>query len=65
MWDKADHNGTELRAFAGNLLFSTGANEAAGRFCRGHFDLPMRNCTVALDGDVVVDAGILRADLAG
>ena len=65
MWDKADHNGTELRAFAGNFLFSTGANEVAGRFCRGHFDLPMRNCTVALDGDVVVDAGILRADLAG
>ena len=45
MWDKTDTNGTELRAFAGNFLFSTGANEVAGRFCRGHFDLPMRNCT--------------------
>lgn len=64
MWDKADINGTELRAFAGNVVFSTGANEVAGRFCRGHFDLPMRNCTVALDGDVVVDAGKLRPDLA-
>jgi len=63
MWDKAAINGTELRAFAGNVVFSTGANEVAGRFCRGHFDLPMRNCTVALDGDVIVDAGILRADL--
>lgn len=63
MWDKADHNGTELRAFAGNVVFSTGANEVAGRFCRGHFDLPMRNCTVALDGDVVVDVGELRDDL--
>jgi 2,5-dihydroxypyridine 5,6-dioxygenase len=64
MWDKSDINGTELRAFAGNVVFSTGANEVAGRFCRGHFDLPMRNCTVALDGELVVDAGLLRADLA-
>ncbi len=59
MWDKADHNGTELRAFAGNFLYSTGANEVAGRFCRGHVDLPMRNCTVALDRTVVVDTGRL------
>jgi len=64
MWDKSALNGTELRAFAGNVVFSTGANEVAGRFCRGHFDLPMRNCTVALDGEVVVDAGALRSDLA-
>ncbi|MCY3923887.1 MAG: peptidase M29 [bacterium] len=63
MWDKADLNGTELRAFAGNVLYSTGANETAGRFCRGHFDLPMRNCTVTLDGETVVDRGRLRADL--
>ena len=64
MWDKSAINGTELRAFAGNFLYSTGANEVAGRFCRGHFDLPMRHCTVALDGDVIVDTGVLRSDLA-
>ena len=64
MWDKSAINGTELRAFAGNVVFSTGANEVAGRFCRGHFDLPMRHCTVALDGEVVVDTGVLRGDLA-
>lgn len=63
MWDKSALNGTELRAFAGNVVFSTGANEVAGRFCRGHFDLPMRNCTVSLDGDVVVTEGLLRSDL--
>ena len=63
MWDKADLNGTELRAFAGNVVYSTGANETAGRFCRGHFDLPMRNCTVTLDGETIVDGGRLRADL--
>ncbi len=64
MWDKSAINGTELRAFAGNVVFSTGANEVAGRFCRGHFDLPMRNCTVAIDGEIVVDRGQLRSDLA-
>jgi 2,5-dihydroxypyridine 5,6-dioxygenase len=57
LYDKRDFNGTELRAFAGNFLYSTGANEVAGRYTRGHFDLPLRHCTVALDGAVVVDAG--------
>ena len=64
LYDKADVNGTELRAFAGNFLWSTGANEVAGRFCRGHFDLPMRNCTVTLDGDPVVVNGVLVDELA-
>ena len=64
LWDKGDVNGTEQRAFAGNFLYSTGANEVAGRFCRGHFDLPMRRCTVALDGEPVVSDGVLRADLS-
>ena len=58
-YDKADFNGTELRAFAGNFLYSTGANEVAGRHTQGHFDLPMRGCTVALDGDEVVREGVL------
>lgn len=64
MWDKADHNGTELRAFAGNFLYSTGANELAGRFCRGHFDLPMRGCSVSLDDEAVVVDGQLVPKLA-
>ena len=46
LYDKGDINGTELRAFAGNFLYSAGANEVAGRFAVGHFDLPMRNCTI-------------------
>jgi 2,5-dihydroxypyridine 5,6-dioxygenase len=57
LYDKRDFNGTELRAFAGNFLYSTGANETAGRYTRGHFDWPMRACTVSLDGTTVVDAG--------
>ena len=58
-YDKADFNGTELRAFAGNFLYSTGANEVAGRHTLGHFDLPLRGCSVALDGELVVDQGRL------
>lgn len=64
MYDKGDVNGIELRAFAGNFLFSTGANEAAGRYSSCHFDLPMRGCTVQLDEDEpVVRDGVLRDDL--
>ncbi|MEO6623453.1 MAG: peptidase M29 [Burkholderiaceae bacterium] len=63
-YDKNDFNGTELRAFAGNFLYSTGANEVAGRYTLGHFDLPMRNCSVELDGVAVVSSGQLRPDLA-
>jgi 2,5-dihydroxypyridine 5,6-dioxygenase len=58
MYDKADTNGTELRAVAGNFLYSTGANEFAGRFTRGHFDLPVMGSTISLDGAVVVDKGV-------
>jgi 2,5-dihydroxypyridine 5,6-dioxygenase len=55
--DRRDINGTELRAAAGNFLFSTGANEFAGRYTAGHFDLPMFGCTISLDGEVVVQDG--------
>ena len=61
-YDKRDCNGTELRAFAGNFLFSTGANEVAGRHTLGHFDLPMRHCTITLDGRPVVERGELLFD---
>jgi len=62
-YDKNDFNGTELRAFAGNFLYSTGANEVAGRHTLGHFDLPLKGCTVRLDDRLIVDAGQLCADL--
>jgi 2,5-dihydroxypyridine 5,6-dioxygenase len=45
-------------------LWSTGANQYAGRFTEGHFDLPMRHCTIALDGQVVVKEGVLQGELA-
>ncbi len=59
MYDQRDTNGTELRCVAGNFLFSTGANEFAGRFTEGHFDIPVFNTTIALDGEIMVDAGRL------
>jgi len=64
MYDKTQTNGTELRAFGGNFLYSTGANEVAGRHTLGHFDLPMRGCTVELDGAAVVADGVLQGELA-
>ncbi|MBI4885200.1 MAG: peptidase M29 [Actinobacteria bacterium] len=63
LYDRRETWGTEARAFAGNFLYSTGANETAGRFTAGHFDLPMRNCTVSLDDRVVVANGKLAAEL--
>jgi 2,5-dihydroxypyridine 5,6-dioxygenase len=60
MYDQRDSNGTELRAVAGNFLFSTGANEFAGRYTAGHFDIPVMRTTITVDGTVVVRAGELQ-----
>ena len=50
-------------AFGGNFLYSTGANETAGRFTACHFDFPMRECTVELDGVKVVERGKLSKEM--
>ena len=67
LYDRRETWGTEARAIAGNFLYSTGANEVAGRFTAGHFDLPMRQCTIVLAvGDasrVVAEHGELVAEL--
>jgi 2,5-dihydroxypyridine 5,6-dioxygenase len=56
-----DRHHAAARAFAGNFLFSTGPNTQGGgtRATQGHYDVPMRDCTVMLDGDVVVERGRL------
>jgi 2,5-dihydroxypyridine 5,6-dioxygenase len=59
LYDRGDVNGTEQRASAGNFLYSTGANEVAGRHTLGHFDLPLRGCTIEIDGRIVVRDGSL------
>ena len=43
--------------FPCNFLYSIGANEFAGRFTEGHFDLPMMECSISLDGETVVEKG--------
>ncbi len=55
--DAAGTSGTELRAHSGGFLCSTGTNEVAKRFSHNHFDLLLRGCTIALDGEIVVSAG--------
>jgi 2,5-dihydroxypyridine 5,6-dioxygenase len=59
MYDRQHSNGTELRAVAGNFLFSTGANEFAGRYTAGHFDIPVMRTTIAIDGTEVIKNGVL------
>jgi len=63
LYDKRETWGTEGRVYAGNFVYSTGANELAGRFTAGHFDLPMRECTITLDDRAVVTAGVLVPQL--
>lgn len=60
MYGQRDTNGTELRAVAGNFLFSTGANEFAGRYTAGHFDIPVMGTTIAVDGVEVVRGGVVQ-----
>jgi 2,5-dihydroxypyridine 5,6-dioxygenase len=60
MYDRRDTNGTELRAVAGNFLFSTGANEFAGRYTAGHFDIPVMRTTITVDETVAVRDGALQ-----
>ena len=52
-------NGNDGRAYLGNFMFSTGPNNDAGgpRDTLCHLDIPMRNCTVLLDGKPMVRKG--------
>ena len=47
------------RVFSGNFLFSTGPNSEGGgnRTTRGHYDVPMRDCTFEIDGETIIDKG--------
>ena len=52
----------DARAFEGNFLFSLGPNNEAGgsRTTACHIDIPLRNCTVRLDGEDVVTRGVVQ-----
>ena len=57
--DQPERNRAAARVFPGNFLFSTGPNTQGGgnRSTRGHYDVPMRDCTVELDGKTIIAAG--------
>ncbi|HEY4445739.1 MAG TPA: 2,5-dihydroxypyridine 5,6-dioxygenase [Steroidobacteraceae bacterium] len=61
LYDREAAFGMDARAFAGNFLFSFGPNVEAGgsRNTACHIDIPMRHCTVQLDGETVVNRGHL------
>ena len=57
--DTPERHRAAARTFPGNFLFSTGPNTQGGgkRSTRGHYDVPMRDCTVELDGRKVIEDG--------
>lgn len=59
LYDREATIGMDARAFEGNFLFSLGPNTEAGgtRDTACHIDIPMRHCTVRLDGVPVVQKG--------
>lgn len=59
LYDREATLGMDARAFNGNFLFSMGPNNEAGgnRTTTCHIDIPLRHCTVALDGLEVVKQG--------
>jgi len=54
-------NGPDGRSYCGNVLFSTGPNlELGGSNDTGcHLDIPLRRCSLYLDGQAIVEEGLL------
>lgn len=59
VYDARTLYGQELRSTAGNFMWSTGSNRFADRETPAHIDVPMRGCTVEIDGVAVVRDGVL------
>lgn len=57
----ASSTGRDGRAYYGNVLFSTGPNsELGGTNDTGcHLDIPLRGCTLTLDGETIVQEGAI------
>ena len=62
LYDREQTIGMDARAYEGNFLCSLGPNNEAGgsRATACHIDIPLRNCTVRLDGEDVVTRGKVR-----
>lgn len=59
LYDREATIGMDARAFEGNFLFSLGPNNEGGgsRTTTCHIDIPLRACTIELDGTTVVEDG--------
>ena len=55
----SDTYGMDARSFAGNFMWSTGPNAHVKRFTPCHYDIPMRNCTIELDGKEIIREGTI------
>ena len=64
VYDKHETVGIDGRAFYGGFLFSTGPNTEAGgsRNTPCHMDIPLRRCSVLLDGEAMVKNGQVVPD---
>lgn len=65
LYDRGATIGMDARSFYGNFLFSTGPNTEAGgtRDTPCHIDIPLRNCSVYLDGEpMTIDGKVIPAD---
>ncbi|MDF8365606.1 2,5-dihydroxypyridine 5,6-dioxygenase [Achromobacter anxifer] len=67
LYDREATIGMDARAYEGNFLFSLGPNNEAGgnRTTTCHIDIPLRACTVRLDGEDVVRQGKVLDGAAG
>jgi 2,5-dihydroxypyridine 5,6-dioxygenase len=61
LYNKEASSGQDGRSFYGNFLFSLGPNTEAGgsRDTPCHLDIPMRNCSVGLDGEPMTVKGVV------
>jgi len=61
VYDPRTLYGQELRSVSGNFMWSTGSNRFANRETPAHLDIPMRGCSVFVDGRAVVVDGQLQS----
>ena len=61
LYGKTESFAIDGRAFYGGFLFSTGPNTEAGgtRNTACHMDIPLRRCSIQLDGEEIVAQGIV------
>lgn len=63
LYDREAGLSMDSRSFAGNFLFSTGPNTEAGgdRDTPCHLDIPLRGCSLSLDGEAMtIDGKVVR-----